>query len=69
MTYLHVDVDGVDSWDTEVDPDAVAVDEVAVQSRLSGFSVVRIEKFHQAPVLDDSFGHGNLEKNAAIVST
>ena len=29
-TYLHVDVDGVDAWDAEMDPDAVPKDEVAV---------------------------------------
>ena len=63
MTYLHVNVDSVYSWDAVVEPDAVTTNDVAIEGDMGGFSVFVIKVFNQAPVLNDALRHGNLKKN------
>ena len=60
IIYLHVYVDGVDARNTIMDSDSSAMKGRQVSGLLGLLGVLRIEKLHQAPVLDDSLGHSNL---------
>ena len=60
VIYLHVYVDGVDARNTIMDSDSSPMKGRQVSGLLGLLSVLRIEKLHQAPVLNDSLGHSNL---------
>ena len=60
VIYLHIYVDGVDARDTIMDANTSAMKGRQVSGLLGLFTVLRIEKLHQTPVLNDSLGHGNL---------
>ncbi len=62
MVYLHVNVDGVDPGNAEVNTDWFSTDEEPVSSGLSRLRVDGVEELDQTPILNDTLGHGNLKK-------
>ena len=67
LLYLHVNVNSVDPWNAKVNPNAVTMDQMTIESGLSGLGVIRVEKLDETPILNNSFGHGNLEEKGDAV--
>ena len=56
----HVDIDGVDVWNTILDPDWNIVQPGVAQCLHGGLGLLGSVELHQAPVLEDAVLLGNL---------